>query len=484
MKKITTFACGALLLCSGIMFVGCKEDLKTFDANKISVGATTVVYNGKDQAFSVSYPNVETQVKYSLDNKSFVSVEELDLENVCEHDIYYKLSADGYEDYVGGPINFKINPRDINVKIKPIFDYVGNRRTESQVVNSIVLEYEDASDLVKGDTLNIVYDIDGYNKDTATSFYNYPIVGEDRDDNYNITIEGSTYRLGDKVIVETSTGGISYYSTIESAVKNAEQNSVIKLSTDIEDEVVISATTANVKFTLDLNGYNIKNGMKIQNHDGNANNATNYALRANIINTSKTQSSIGSITNAVGLVIDGNENFMVNLNNVSVFGSQCAIKTSEIFKGSIINADSCSFGNEQTNGYGASLLADYTYNFTNCKFKGLSAYFTQIGTHTLEKCELWGTRVQRVDFNSDSYGATGSALIVNSASCYTNPTSKNHLIVVKNSTLHSVASYALEEIVENGVNDYLTLIPSGENVYDVTPSLNGPVLIINNQSVN
>lgn len=484
MKKITTFACGALLLCSGIMFVGCKEDLKTFDVNKISVGATSVVYNGKDQAFSVSYPNVETQVKYSLDNKSFVSVDELDLEDVCEHDIYYKLSANGYEDLVGGPINFRINPRDISVKIKPIVDYVENRRTESQVVNSIVLEYEDASDLVYGDTLNIMYDVVGYNKDTATAINNYPIVGEDRDINYNITIEGSTYRLGDKVMVENSNGGFSYYSKVEEAVKNATQNSIIKLNTDIEDAVVISATNANVKFTLDLNGYNLVKGIKILNHDGNANNATNYALRANIINTSKTQSSIGSITNEIGMVIDGNENFMVNLKNVVVLGSKCAIKTTESFKGAIISANSCSFGNEQTMGYGASLLANYTYNFTNCKFMGLTAYFTQIGTHTLEKCELWGTRVQHVGLNSDSYGATGSAFVINSASCYTNPTSKNHLIVVKDSKLHSVAGYAIEELVEDGASDYLTMIISGENSYDVTPSLNGPVLIINNQSTN
>lgn len=480
MKKITTFACGALLLCSGIMFVGCKEDLKVFDANQVSVGATSVVYNGKDQAFSVSYPNVETQVKYSLDNKSFVSVDELDLEDVCEHDVYYKLSAQGYEDLVGGPINFRITPRDISVKIKTITDYVENRRSESQVINSIELEYVNPADLVSGDELDIDFDIRSYNKELATTTSNYLIVGTDADENYNITIQNGIYRLGDKVSVETSTGGILYYKTIEDAVKAVSQNSIIKLNTNFEEEVVISATTKNLQFKLDLNGYSLKGGLKIQNHDGNEENTSKYTISAGIYNSSSKESYIGSNSNDVGLIVDAGEGTRIGFKNINFLGKRNAFKTSEKFSEASISATECKFGNEFTKGFGVNLCADYSYYFENCFFTGLTGYYTQIGTHKLNKCELWGTRDTHTLLNEDGLSGTGSALIANSVSGYPYTGTRSYSVTIENCVLHTVAGYAIEELVEDGAEDYLRMNLEGANTYDVPTTLpQGPILIVN-----
>ena len=482
MKKITTFACGALLLCSGIMFVGCKEDLKVFDANQISVGATSVVYNGKDQAFSVSYPNVETQVKYSLDNKSFVSVDELDLEDVCEHDVYYKLSASGYEDFVGGPINFKIIPRNISVKIPTITEYFENRRDELQVVNSLELIYENANDLISGDKLDISLDVRSYNKDSATTIGNYLIVGFDEDENYNITIENGIYRLSDKVIVETSAGGISQYSTIESAVQYVPQNAVIKLNTDIEEEVVISATTKNLQFKLDLNGYSLKGGLKIQNHDGNDENVSKYTISAGIYNSSSKESYIGSNSNDVGLIVDAGEGTRIGFKNINFIGKRNAFKTSEKFSGASISATECKFGNEFTNGFGVNLCADYSYYFENCFFTGLTGYYTQIGTHYINDCILQGTRNTHTLLNEDGLSGTGSALVANSVSGYPYTGTRSYSVTIENCVLHTVAGYAIEELIESGVEDYLTVIIAGENTYEVPTTLEqGPILIINQQ---
>lgn len=248
MKKLKILACGSLLLCSGLMFAGCGDDLETFDASKITVGDQSVVYNGQEQIFSVAGYDGAT-VTYSKDNKqTFVSASELDLTNAGTYTIYYKLSKNGYEDYISSAQTFTITEREITVSISTITDFIENAKTAQDIVDNVIKSYQGS--VVTGDILNIDYTVENYTQANAEAGDVYTISGVDNDDNYDITINSGSYKLIDTVSI-----GTKHYSSIESAIADAQDGDVIKLNRDCE---LSSQLIIDNAITIDGQGHSIK----------------------------------------------------------------------------------------------------------------------------------------------------------------------------------------------------------------------------------
>ncbi|MBQ8615017.1 MAG: hypothetical protein IJ415_00380, partial [Clostridia bacterium] len=221
MKKLKILACGSLLLCSGLMLAGCGDDLETFDSSKITVGNQSVVYNGQEQIFTIGGYDGAT-VTYSKDNKqTFVSASELDLTNAGTYTIYYKLSKKGYEDYISSAQTFTITEKEITISISTITDFIENAKTAQEIVNNVTKSYQG---LVAGDSVNVQFTVEGYNKDFAEAGEIYTISGVDNDANYAVTFNSGSYKLVDTVSI-----GTKYYSTIESAIADAQDGDVVKL---------------------------------------------------------------------------------------------------------------------------------------------------------------------------------------------------------------------------------------------------------------
>lgn len=461
MKKLTTIACSALLLCSGLAFAGCDKT-KDFDKNNITLGEQTVIYNGQNQIFDVTYSGVDANVTYSVNGTEFYPADEMYLV-AGSYNVYYKLSADGYKDYVGGPVAYQINEKDIRVKIKNVVDYYQNVRTEANILNNIMLEYANPADLMANDVLNINYDILNFSPQNAQLNDVYQIQGVDADPRYNIIVETGTYRVADAVSVLSSTSGETYYTSVEEAMANATENDVIRLNTDRTEALIIDATTADIKFTLDLNGYNIANGIKLRSYTTSVDEATDFGIEANIINTSNRISTVGSGA-AYGIMVNGNVNFNVTLSDINFVGSECGMATNGKFEYATIKAENCKFGNEHTKS-GAYLPANYVYEFENCSFTGLTGYYAKSGVHTVTNCKVWGTKIDYTapKFNNNGSEETGSAMVIDSAQGYFKPM----LVTVIGGEFHSVAGYGIEECVTGAEQDYANVNLSGNIDYDV-----------------
>lgn len=115
MKNFKIALCALLVLCSGLVFAACgKEEVKTFDANTIELTNRSATYDGNSHIFTVNYPGVKNlTVTYSLSKEGvFASAANLGLVEADEYDVYYKLSAKGYADYVSStPVEFTIEKR-------------------------------------------------------------------------------------------------------------------------------------------------------------------------------------------------------------------------------------------------------------------------------------------------------------------------------------------------------------------------------------
>ena len=98
-RRVQIILCGLLVFCAGLIFASCGK--QNFDTNKIVITNTSYTYDGNAHIFTVSYEDLETTITYSLDNQTFVNGEELNIKEIGTYTIYYKLTADNYNDYVG-----------------------------------------------------------------------------------------------------------------------------------------------------------------------------------------------------------------------------------------------------------------------------------------------------------------------------------------------------------------------------------------------
>ena len=149
-RKVQILMCGLLMICASFICVACGK--LNFESDKIEVTNTTYTYDGNAHIFNVAYEGVDVEVTYSLDNETFVSKEELNVKEVGTHKIYYKLTAENYNDYIGSS-DLVIDKAELN------YDTIN--------INGLVVDYDgqshtiDVSCVVEGVT--ITYSLDGIN---------------------------------------------------------------------------------------------------------------------------------------------------------------------------------------------------------------------------------------------------------------------------------------------------------------------------------
>ena len=233
MKKLKFLLCALLIICSGTVFVACKEENVDFDSTKITVGAQTVTYNGEEQIFSVGYDDQEITVTYSKDGETFVEAKDLDLVNAGTYTIYYKLSLEGYNDYISSAQTFKIEEKAVTVTLPTITDFVAEAKSETELKSAVLANCTfDETLVVDGDVLSIGVNVGEYDKQDALAGDNYTLTATDNDANYQITFVNGEYRLIDVVSVENQSE-VKYYPTLVSALSSAKDGDTIKLHDDI-----------------------------------------------------------------------------------------------------------------------------------------------------------------------------------------------------------------------------------------------------------
>ena len=112
-------------LCSGFVFAACSEN-KDFEVNKIEVVQDEFTYDGNAHAITFKYPEAKLNVAYALesDKDNFKSLEELGIKNAGTYNVYYKLSAEGYNDYKSTQtIEFTIVPKDVTITVEDVYKY-------------------------------------------------------------------------------------------------------------------------------------------------------------------------------------------------------------------------------------------------------------------------------------------------------------------------------------------------------------------------
>ena len=99
MKKLKIILCGILLSFASLAFFACgPQDFKEED---IVFSQTTFTYDGNSHIFNISYKDVELTTEYSLDGEIFVDKDSITIRDAGNYTVYFKISADGFNEYVG-----------------------------------------------------------------------------------------------------------------------------------------------------------------------------------------------------------------------------------------------------------------------------------------------------------------------------------------------------------------------------------------------
>ncbi len=209
-KSLKVVLCCLLVLSCGGIFIACGEDknLLTFDSSMFVIygGDGYYTYNGQSYIFSVVYGNKEIDVSYSLDKKDFKK--DLQLIDTNTYQVYFKVSAEGYKDYVSSePITVRIVESTLEIKIDDITlneiptiepNYtstiisVGIAQRDETEINEIlneityVLKDSQGQEIEFADVEpNTIYTIEGI----------LPDISENLDKNYNISLINGTFSV-------------------------------------------------------------------------------------------------------------------------------------------------------------------------------------------------------------------------------------------------------------------------------------------------
>lgn len=101
MNKLKALICGLMLVCVGFAFVGCGDNEKDFDAEKVVFSQNQFTYDGNAHIFDITYDGVNISALYSLDNEIFTDKDQLAIIDAGEYKVYFKITAEGYGEYVG-----------------------------------------------------------------------------------------------------------------------------------------------------------------------------------------------------------------------------------------------------------------------------------------------------------------------------------------------------------------------------------------------
>ncbi len=255
---------------------------------------------------------------------------------------------------------------------------------------------------------------------------------------------------------------VSTFAELRTAIDNATANTTIILTKDLTHDTYVSSShdfrilskNKEQKFTIDLNGkilgceLDIVSAFKDTN-DNNKWKEYNYNVDVTIINSAPATGYIGSKTASdlyYGIMTYGYDNLKLKLTNVKCYGYYAGIYTNGIFHdlGAKITATNCEFkGFNISDSMGTYLAAQFTYNFTDCKFIGGTAYYTKSGDHTLNNCTLTATGAYLApNYNGNGAEGTGSAIMFD---CSSGNYGQYLKALINGGTFTSANGYAIEQ---------------------------------------
>jgi len=233
MKKFKIIFCALLILCGGAVFSACKEETKLeFDTNRIYVEPNYVyMYDGMPHAFDVEYEGMDVEVTYALDtNKNnFKPLSQLETFNAGTYNLYYRISANGYNSYVS-PETFEVTvqPRTFQVFAD---DYVWFKGYGDFVYNGGYI----TSGRINDDEIGLEFVCPGLDVENAEYGSQYDLACTITNPNYVVEVEPATVTVGDYLQINKSNGDVrTFTNNIHDAIELAESGDVIVLNKSIE----------------------------------------------------------------------------------------------------------------------------------------------------------------------------------------------------------------------------------------------------------
>lgn len=233
MKKIKIAACSVMAVMGTFMLAGCEAPAKVFDIDDITITNAVVEYNGQSQVFDIAYPGVDFEVAYSLDGQQFVPANQLNLKNAGDYEVYFKLSADGYQDYISNIVDMTIDKKEIEITT---IDAEVLRKEAGGEIDSNKIGWR----ITKGATafnegLDFDFVLKDYDVNNVEIGDTFEVdVVEAEGSNYDITVaNGATAKIIDNFTLIRN-GSMSYFSNIEDALESAQAKDVLVLNTDIK----------------------------------------------------------------------------------------------------------------------------------------------------------------------------------------------------------------------------------------------------------
>ena len=459
----------ALVITGTFMLSGCNAN--SFDAEKLTFN-DTFSYDGNKHILEVEYEDVDLDVVYSTTiDGEYLPASNFNYVNAGTYDLYLKVSAEGYLDYVTSePVSFEITKKNADVDIQNVVKLIEDKANPDYAQ---VLPTTNAADvIVAGDNLNLTFTI-GNKVGTQTAFVasdvepgdKYNIIPSYDNANYNVTFNNAFVEIKDNVEVVNGNNTV-YYSTFDNTIfADLEEDSVITIykdftyagTTDEIDVRLMAQDGTDYDFTLDLNGHSVAYRMTFTNR------VSGSTFTTGKINVTVKNGSIGNTTTTdYGMTVFGNEDVVVNLENLSISGSSYGFSGNGYCEGATINAEDCTFFGGEAGFYAPS---KYTYEFKDCSFTGATGYYAKSGDQTFTNCEFVGTQSTYAapTYNGSGSHSTGSAIVIDSAQGYKVPMN----VVLNNCSFKSISGYAIEEYstskTENQENCYATITVTDAN---------------------
>ncbi len=131
------FACMFVLM-SSLVLTACGT--KDFEEEKIKVGNTAFVYDGSSHIFEIDYEDddVTESITYSTTaDGEYKTANELSFVSAGTYEVYYKISAENYNDYVSAePVEFTIAKASVSVST---MEELNNALTNNVAGNHIIV---------------------------------------------------------------------------------------------------------------------------------------------------------------------------------------------------------------------------------------------------------------------------------------------------------------------------------------------------------
>ncbi len=241
MKKIKALLCAMFLVISSVIISACGKDTKTFDSSKFTITNTEHDYDGENHKFNVGYEDLEINVAYSLDGKTFTN--DFGVKEVGEYQIYYKVTYEGYEEYTG---NAKFIVRGVSLT--------------NETTTTSYADFKAAYDNVKSSNIETLITIKLYENSTYDqnmSITNKNVVVDLN--NYELNVDGTTTE-----IVEEENKSASL------TIKNGNLNYNLGLAQGTITEGIIAAYHINEGASMTLESVNMVTDSTALYPEGNA----------------------------------------------------------------------------------------------------------------------------------------------------------------------------------------------------------------------